>query len=337
MSVVTLPRGQILYDAGLEEDPASLVVAALGSSPAITTFQGIPDPLLAFGRVVFNNSFTPMPVIGGDINPTATECALYLCVQTLNTSVQNGILNQKTIKTWFNNSAADTGYSTLSPPASGGQAPRNYNVSPLAKIPLAQFLEKTFTVNMSAINLFGNTALENMMLTEWSSDVAQALWNVEDLDGLMSNLADRMTDALRNQFADASNSPQGDVFILETYVYVSWPWLILPVVLVLLSSVILLASIVTSLGTSNVVWKNSSLAVLFHGLTANEHTGYLIGKKEMEEAAEEMTVHLQQDAKDDLHLVATPQMPAAGKVRNRSTRLNRLLGAKKKRASHVRA
>ena len=326
MSVVALPRGQTLYSAGLVEDPDADITVAPGSSPAITTFQGIPDPLLAFGRVVFNNSFTPMPIIGGDVKPVATECALYWCVQTLNTSVQNGILNQTTTQIWFNNSAADTGYSSLFPPPRAGQPARDYQVNPLAKIPLAQFLEKTFTANMSAISLYGNTALQNAQLTEWSSDVAQALWNIEDLNGLMINLADRMTDALRNQFPDASHSPEGSVYLLQTYVHVSWPWLILPVVLVLASCILLSASVVANHGNRNVVWKNSSLAVLFHGLTDNAHTGHLVGQKEMEEAAKDMNVHLREYTKDDLRLVNSPR---ASVEENRSMRLSRLRGLKK--------
>lgn len=329
MSIVTLQRGQTLYAAGLAEDPGADVTLAPGSKPAITTFQGIADPLLAFGRVMFKNSFVPMPVIGGNVNPQATECALYWCVQTLDMSVQNGLLHQNTTQTWFNSSAADTGASYLSPPATGNQAPRNYYIDPLANIPLAQFLEKTFTANMSAFNLQDMTPQEAMEFTEWSSDVAQALWSVKDLDGFMSSLADRMTDTLRNQVHDPSNSPKGNVLLMQTYVHVSWPWLSLPLALVLLSCALLLASIITNHGSRNVVWKNSSLAVLFHGLTPNDNNGYLVSKTEMEESAEEMSVQLREDRNDGLYLVGTPQA-SVGKGKNRSTRLNRLLGAKKK-------
>lgn len=222
MSIITLPRSESFYASGIAADPSADIVVQPGSKPAITTFQGATDPLLAFGRVVFNSSFIPIPVIGGNIKPKATECALYWCVQTLNSPVTNGILSQNTIQTWFNKSAADTADSYLSPPPSGNQKPRNYFVGPMSNLPLVRFLEDTFTVNISALELpgSGKTLEEVAELTVWSSDVAQALWNVEDLAGFMNNLADRMTDTLRNQFADPSNSPKGSVYVMQTYVHV---------------------------------------------------------------------------------------------------------------------
>lgn len=79
------------------------------------------------------------------------------------------------------------------------------------------------------------------------------------------------------------------------------------------------------------VWKNSSLAVLFHGLTANEQTGHLVNTKDMETAAQDMSVQLQEDANDDLHLVGAQRIPG-GMKDAKSARLRRLLGAEKSRS-----
>ena len=313
MSIGTLPRYETLYSAAITANPSDDIVVEGGFKPTTTTFQGITDPLLAFGRVVFNNSFNPIPVIGGDPKPKATECALYWCVQTIDLAVNNGIISQNITQTWSNASAVDIGESYLSPPPSSNQSARDYFVSEMSNIPLVAFLENAFTANMTGVNLPGSGLSPDEMaqLIEWSSDVTQALWNVEDLEGLMSSLADRMTDTLRNQFSDPVNSPNGTVYVQQTYVHVSWPWMILPITLVSLSCVLLLASIIVSHGPRSVVWKNSSLAVLFHGLHANEQTGYLVGKKEMEVAAEEMSAQLKIDRHDNYHLMAAPQAHGA--------------------------
>ena len=318
MSIVPLPRAQTLYAAGLIADPGADVVAGPDYKPSTTTFQGIPDPLLAFGRIVFNNSFTPPPVIGSRVKPHATACALGWCVQTLNTSVQNGRLVQSTLRSWLNDSAADVADAYLTPPAAPlntaqaqAQAPsRTYHISPLANIPLVQFLQKTFTANMSGINLpgSGKTLEEMAELTQWSSDAAQAFWGAEDLGVVMEDLAARMTDALRNAFPDGANSPRGRVYVMQTYVHVSWAWLILPVLLVIFSCVLLLASIITGRGGRGVVWKNSSLAVLLHGFGGGEERGAVVRAGEMEEVARGMRVQLSEGRSGDVRLVAVEQV-----------------------------
>ncbi len=143
----------------------------------------------------------------------------------------------------------------LQPPASnrndnvsGSPPPRTYYISSLSNLPLASFLETTFTANMNAINVpsdYGLTSDEIAQLAVYSSDSAQALWYTRDLSQLMGNLADCMTDSLRNQYADPDRlrSVDGTVYVLQPCVHVSWPWLILPVALVLLSCGLLLVSI----------------------------------------------------------------------------------------------
>lgn len=64
MSVVALPRFDSLYG----KDPS--VVESFSDPedesphPTETVFQGIADPILAFGRVIFNNSLDPLSSMG---------------------------------------------------------------------------------------------------------------------------------------------------------------------------------------------------------------------------------------------------------------------------------
>lgn len=316
MSVVALPR----YSTLVGNDPS--VVESYNDpeirtpTPAKTVFQGVADPILAFGRIVFNGSSDPTIAIGGIVMPTATECALHWCVQTLETSIQNGFLNQTIVRTWSNSSALDTSDVHLqlnfTSIVEGKTGANGYYVSPMSNLPLVKFLQDAFNSTMQGINLpgMGFTEQELFDLTIYSSDIAQALWYADDMDRLMSNLADRMTDALRNLYSDPASDADnlGDVYITQTYVLVTWPWLILPVGLVLASCIVLLAAIISSSRYQTIVWKSSSLAVLFHGLArcegSIEHSVY---RRQMEMTAEEMKVQLADTVDGSLHLVQLKQ------------------------------
>lgn len=296
--------------------------------PAKTLFQGVADPILGFGRILFGTNKNPTSAVGSNVMPTATECALYWCVQTLNTSIQNGVLNQTIVRTWSNSSANDTSDVHLSPYSAGSylggrHTANDYYVSPMSNVPLARFLENAFNSTVRALKMpgMGYTEEELLDLTIYSSDIAQALWHVDDLDGLMNNLADRMTDALRNLYSDpvTDAADLGQVYTTQTYVHVTWPWLILPVALVIASCLVLLAAIISSSRHQTIVWKSSSLAVLFHGLTSPAAAGgggseggaaaggiaHSMYRKEMEMTAEEMRVRLAETVDGDIRLVQT--------------------------------
>ncbi len=316
MSAVVLPRFETLYG----NDPN--VVRGFEDAdyttpkPGKTVFQGVADPILGFGRIVFNESTDPMTAIGGRIMPTATECALSWCVQTLDTSIQNGVLNQTVVATWSNSSALDTSDVYLRPDFTSNvgevDEDKGYYISAMSNLPLVKFLEDAFKATMEGISLpgAGFTEQELFDLTIYSSDIAQALWYADDLDGLMDNLADRMTDALRNLYSDPASDATslGKVYTSQTYVLVAWPWLILPVGLVLASCMVLLAAIISSSRHQTIVWKSSSLAPLFHGLAdgegRNQHSVY---RSQMEMTAEEMKVRLAEDTHGDLRLVELKQ------------------------------
>lgn len=299
MSSIALQRTDSLLAGTLPGEDHAIVTT--GGVPK-SAFLDVPAPLLGFGRIVFNGSYTPVPEIGGKFMPNATECAISWCVQTLHTFIRNGTLSQNITSKWTNSSGFDTGAITLQPDANA----TGYFVSEMSNIPLASFLELMFTANMSGVELpgSGRSDKEIFDLSMYSSDTAQALWFADDLSGLMNNLADRMTDTLRNSYADPTRNKTGTVLMERVYVHVSWLWLILPIALVLLSCGILVAAIISTTKHRAILWKNSSLATLFHGLTAIEgKTGHLFYNKQMESVARSMQVSLEGDPSDVLYLV----------------------------------
>lgn len=315
MSVVALPRFETLYanDPNLMQsfnDPEDT-----SPHPGKTLFQGIADPILGFGRILFNNSLDPLSSIGGITMPAATECALHWCVQTLDTSIQNGVLNQTVVRVWSNNSALDTSDVYLQPDLSPetqvvSTNSTSYYVSPMSNLPLVKFLEDVFTATVKGVSLpgMGFTEQEILDLNSYSSDIAQALWYADDLHSLMNNLAARMTDALRNLYSDPASdaSTLGNVYTTQAYVLVTWPWLILPVGLVLASCILLLVAVISSSRQQTIVWKSSSLALLFHGFAGGDgigNGGYSVYRKQMELTAQEMQVRLAESPSGDTRLV----------------------------------
>ena len=347
MSVAVLPRYQTLWG----NDPE--VVTSFEDSdyrtpkPAKTLFQGVADPILGFGRILFGTNENPTSAVGSNVMPSATECAMYWCVQTLNTSIQNGVLNQTTVGSWSNNSALDTSDVHLSPYNSGSyrggkHTASDYYVSPMSNVPLARFLEDAFNTTVRGLSVppeEGYTEEDIRDLTIYSSDIAQALWQAEDLDSLMNNLANRMTDALRNLYSDPVSDADdlGKVYTTQIYVHVSWPWLILPVGLVLASCMVLLAAIISSSRHQTIVWKSSSLAVLFHGLASGGGGGggdgvgnaHSMFRKEMERTADEMKVRLAETVDGDIRLVQS-KLRDTNPRSSRSGRWRELLDMRKR-------
>jgi hypothetical protein len=117
-----------------------------------------------------------------------------------------------------------------------------------------------------------------------------------------ANIATSMTNKIR-QGANATNV-YGTSFREETYIHVTWTWLILPGVVVLMGVVLLAASIVLSRGDKQGLWKNSTLASLYTQMRGWEHEGLRAGTwSEMGNQAKSMRGRLQRDGQGGLDFV----------------------------------
>ncbi|KAI9794806.1 MAG: hypothetical protein M1816_002934 [Peltula sp. TS41687] len=92
---------------------------------------------------------------------------------------------------------------------------------------------------------------------------AQALHN-SDRTKVGANIAQRMTDSIRN--GRNATRAEGTAFMQESYVHVRWSWLAFPAGLLLASAGVLVMCILYSKRRKIVLWKSSSLALLFHYL-----------------------------------------------------------------------
>ena len=106
----------------------------------------------------------------------------------------------------------------------------------------------------------------------------------------MANVAAAMTNYIR----DASNHTiAGQLGIAETYIRVLWLWIILPGVLVVAGALFLIMGIVETKRRGVDIWKDSELALLFHGLNeGNEGFTGLHKISEMDYVASRIKVRM---------------------------------------------
>lgn len=164
-------------------------------------------------------------------------------------------------------------------------------------------------INIQDESLVGDSLL-NILEHDLSNDFVDAtaldqlFWSANDrnISATFENIATRMTNALRQ--GPNSTAVLGEVHYLSTHIKVNWPWLSYPAVLVFLTVVFLILTTIFSAEKSQVAWKSSSLAVLFHGPAgfAEDEMPDKRGQS-MTAAARQMAVQLQDDESGNLRLV----------------------------------
>ncbi|RAL12401.1 DUF3176 domain-containing protein [Aspergillus homomorphus CBS 101889] len=208
-------------------------------------------------------NFTAISAAGYGVPPTisATECTLYFCVKTYSASVQEGRFNETLLSTatTSNTSTAPTAITTdltLFPErcTSNRTADCTYRVSWLSRLALANSLMPLLT---------GQGSLFVSNRPSWSSDTVQALYGVQgnytDVHGVFASLAATLTTHARTAVCAAAVN--GTTWTVDSFVHVQWPWLALPIVLVVLTLAFLIATIVRT--RNQYIWKSSPLALLF--------------------------------------------------------------------------
>ena len=196
----------------------------------------------------------------------ASECALWFCIQTINTSTTNTQQKESVIGVYssmnrselhnggdgYTNLAFDTvdsndQWSNMRPNNS-----RDYNVRYYAAFALAEYLSQ-------AIN--GSITID-VDSTVPSNDIVDAIWeNSANLDAWIQNLATSMGNLVRQSTPHSDKRYNGVAYQLGYDI--SWPWLIPPAALVLSSLLMLVVAIVRTRRRPVGAWKGSPLVMLF--------------------------------------------------------------------------
>ncbi|KAF4229617.1 hypothetical protein CNMCM8980_007183 [Aspergillus fumigatiaffinis] len=94
-----------------------------------------------------------------------------------------------------------------------------------------------------------------------------------NLSSIVENIAWGMTERIRT--GRNSTIANGVAYQSETYIHVNWPWITLPVLVVLGSGILLACSIISNSRHKAALWKSSNLAVLLHSVEGVEDYGPL--------------------------------------------------------------
>ena len=216
-------------------------------------------------------------------NPWARQCTLQYCLQTFNSTVVNGKLQENITSTTLNTTIVNISGSKSDIPVILQAADNStYLVGEGAMLGIRSWFRDLFASGSASRNSSStnttrtdNTVVVNLTVgissgtTYFDSDIVQTFyWDYYEypagIDLAMSSLATAMTVAFRS-FKGAVPVP-GQAFSFESYVHVRWAWLALPIVVVLLTGMFLAAAILRSRQSKTKLWKSSALAMLFHGL-----------------------------------------------------------------------
>ncbi|KAJ5666819.1 hypothetical protein N7462_011228 [Penicillium macrosclerotiorum] len=226
--------------------------------------------------LILNFTAISSPGIGIPPAPSATECALFFCVDTYEAAVRDGSYSEtRTAIAASSNVSSQSSISqdfALTPETcyfngTTYQKPHKhpeyctYNVNWLSRVAMA---------NSVGPLLKGYGSLFGGYRPDWSSDSIEAAYGVEgnynDIASMFSSLASSLTVNARSKICDATVN--GTAWTVVSFVHVRWLWLILPAALVALSGVFL---VITILHTQNqYIWKSSPLALLFSDLAIDD-------------------------------------------------------------------
>ncbi|KAI0007326.1 hypothetical protein F4779DRAFT_592391 [Xylariaceae sp. FL0662B] len=240
--------------------------------------------------------------------PIAWTCTFVLCAKTYETlSMTNGEVSAS--EPTENFMILTGNITNISAPVGGGlyglsfiQGLRvNHSSSPAS----------THWINTADYANLGNYLAE-LFSTGWgsrgfgaSNQVAQAtapnlgwaLSEVEDLAQTVHNIAESMTEVVRN--SRNSTSVAGEAFRTRTYIEVQWGWVALPLTLTILSLLMATFMAVRKHGSNLPPWKNSGLVLLFHGVDGWAPEGEAMRTcSALEKEAEEVSVTLPKDSHD---------------------------------------
>lgn len=217
-------------------------------------------------------NFTAISAAGYGVPPSvsATECALYFCVDTYATSVTQGAFNETRVSTRTSSNASTSAVMQdlfLTPETCYKNGTRHkwtddcrYHVDRFSTLALSNSLRPL---------LRGNGSLFTSNRPSWSSDTLKAVYgvygNYTDISLTFRSLSSALTTHARSKVCHASAA--GKTWTTESFVRVRWPWMALPIALVVLGFIFL---VVTMVKTKNqYIWKSSPLALLFSDLSVD--------------------------------------------------------------------
>ncbi|KAK3714329.1 hypothetical protein LTR37_007915 [Vermiconidia calcicola] len=286
-----------------------------------------PPTIIDIAGLLVSNPKRSCPVLDRKFSmppPQTIECSLRWCLKTFESQVVNGTMSEILVKTedlvfptGLCNGTEFLGIPDLFPAWAArrdGTGDGVFTYAAFKKEDVPEDLcsdwqlrdKPVFWVNVedsANIRALINTAFDGYVTNMEGSVFGNMLFTVNNgnLTANVNAVAASMTNAIRR--GPNSTAHFGIASTNETYIRVNWNWLTYPAALVFLSILFLIGTMVFSSEKSRVVWKSSSLALLFHGLKESDRETSVRKQSDMKEAAKQMWVRLKEDDNGDLNFV----------------------------------
>ena len=201
-------------------------------------------------------------------------------------------------------------------------------------------IESNYTINVPSVRHLDPDYVNQSSLTSakvgWGTSsqltplVGIGNVSVASEAALLGSLTDAMTNHIRQNDANKSVA-LGLTIVSDTFIHISYGWLMLPTVLVLTRGTFLLwtAHVVRKTMYHDMVWRSTQAAVIYHGLDDRNMYGPSVSHEEMKRAQKITIVRLSNEAAGwRLVPVAAPDLKATEAMgtwvlRRRLWRLNR--------------
>ena len=215
----------------------------------LTKFDVFGAPFQANPRTLWPNAST-----------ISFECALWMCVQLLNTTMSSTHQTQFSVEEFANMSishenpdGSDSNRTFMPlPPSMRPRTQASYNVDRFNVLYIRNFLSSAIT---GTIKVDDTSSIP-------SSDTVLGIWNASsDLDLWIKNLALSMTNVIRTDTSQPDDMYNGTAYHLGYQV--RWEWIVSPAALVLILTLVLIMAIVQTSWSSVSAWKGSPLTLLF--------------------------------------------------------------------------
>ena len=114
------------------------------------------------------------------------------------------------------------------------------------------------------------------MNKRFNTDIIQALFvnGANQVPRTMWNIAKTISNHMR---LSSGQVHLGTAMADKTYIRVQWPWLVLPLLIVVLDMIVLGLTMRQSSALGILNWWNSVLAAMVHGVDQSEHERYVVG------------------------------------------------------------
>ncbi|KAL9097251.1 MAG: hypothetical protein Q9165_000678 [Trypethelium subeluteriae] len=235
-----------------------------------------------------------------DTSIQATECALYYCVNEYSSKVLNGFLAESATeiatarRSYGSWQPTNTKNSSYQDPLFLGNSHfvrrtdlmlgHEYNISQAGIDGIYGFFQRTVLVtnDLKTSRMAGMATHSNTFMPNWTLDTAQGqepyVWFIPEamqpffasasLAEIFDSIAWSISNAIRvgaDQVRGKESCVTGQNGVTVTQYAIQWPWISLPITLILASYTFLLLGVYFSHKAKVPAWKSSSLAILARG------------------------------------------------------------------------